>query len=97
MRGVGQSAVSNRNLNKYALDAAEAASTYKEVSTMNSLSLSQSEAEILFKILEYHLSELRMEIAATDRMAFRVGLKERETVINRVLSVLSQLEGAAVS
>jgi len=63
---------------------------------MINLDLSQHEVEILSKILEYYLSELRMEIAGTDSMAFRDGLREREVVINKVLSSLSQAEDGAV-
>ncbi len=61
------------------------------------LDLSQREAEILSSILDFALSELRMEIAATDRMAFRDALKEREDVINKVLSALPQPDGRTTS
>jgi len=60
---------------------------------MLTLKLSTEEAEILLKILEYHISELRMEIADTDRGNFRDDLHKRENVINKILSMLSQPEG----
>ncbi len=52
------------------------------------LELTDKEAETLRNILSYHLSELRMEIAGTDSKDFRDELKEREEVINKILSEL---------
>jgi len=52
------------------------------------LDLTTHEQEILREMLEQHLSDLRMEIADTERMEFRDMLKERKAVIRKILDVL---------
>lgn len=52
------------------------------------LDLTTHEQEILREMLEQHLSDLRMEIADTERLEFRDGLKERKEVIRKILDVL---------
>ncbi|HKI96200.1 MAG TPA: hypothetical protein VJ992_13010 [Gemmatimonadales bacterium] len=52
------------------------------------LDLTTHEQEILREMLEQHLSDLRMEIADTERMEFRDMLKERKEVIRKILDVL---------
>ena len=51
---------------------------------MLELDLSQEEQVILKSLLESELSDLRMEIADTDRMEFRDMLKERKAVLIKV-------------
>ena len=55
---------------------------------MIQLDLSDDEREILANVLDSYLSDLRMEIAHTDRLEFRDMLKERKAVLMRVLEVL---------
>lgn len=52
------------------------------------LDLTTHEQEILREMMEQHLSDLRMEIADTERMEFRDMLKERKEVIRKILDVL---------
>jgi hypothetical protein len=52
------------------------------------LDLTSDEREIMTTVLESYLSDLRMEIANTDRKAFRDMLKERKQVIRKVLSAI---------
>lgn len=55
---------------------------------MIELDLTPEEAETLRQVLDSYLSDLRMEIADTDRQDFREMLKERKGVILKVLEVL---------
>ncbi len=55
---------------------------------MAQLSLTDDEAGTLRKALEMYVSDLRMEIGATDAHDFREGLKREESVINRLLERL---------
>ena len=55
---------------------------------MITLDLTDEEREILVFVLKSYLSDLRMEIADTDRMAFRDMLKERKAVLLKVLDVV---------
>ncbi len=57
---------------------------------MLELDLSQEEQTILKSLLESELSDLRMEIADTDRMEFRDMLKERKAVLVKVIEALGQ-------
>lgn len=59
------------------------------------LNLMQQEQQILIDVLESTLSDLRAEIAGTDNMDFREGLKGRKQVINKVLETLRQSEQGA--
>ena len=54
------------------------------------LNFSAEELEMFREILESYLSDLRMEIADTDRMDFREKLKKREKFLNDLLSLLNQ-------
>ena len=56
---------------------------------MLQIELTDEETEIMRGVLESYLSDLRMEIADTDRMDFRDGLKQRKQVIIKVLDALS--------
>ena len=55
---------------------------------MIELQLEKEECAQLAEILSSYLSDLRMEIADTDRKSFRDGLKEKEAFINKVLKNL---------
>lgn len=52
------------------------------------IDLNDEEREILRTVLESYLSDLRMEIADTDRKDFREMLKERKAVIQKSLQAL---------
>ena len=56
--------------------------------TMVSIELSEEEANILRETLASFLSDLRMEIADTDRMEFRDELKRRKAVLLKVVETL---------
>ncbi|NOY46416.1 MAG: hypothetical protein GXP50_13345 [Deltaproteobacteria bacterium] len=47
--------------------------------------LSEEEARTLAQVLDYALSELRMEIADTDRKDFREGLKAQKQTLAAIL------------
>ena len=53
------------------------------------LDLSREEREIMIDVLETFLSDLRMEIANTDRQDFRDLLKKRKAVLLKVLDRLA--------
>ncbi|MDH3497181.1 MAG: hypothetical protein OER21_10480 [Gemmatimonadota bacterium] len=55
---------------------------------MLELDLSSQEQDTLRHVLESYLSDLRMEIADTDRQEFRDMLKGRKAVIQKVLASL---------
>jgi hypothetical protein len=55
---------------------------------MTQLELSPEEREVLIEVLESFLSDLRMEIADTERLAFRERLKSQEQIIKRLLEAL---------
>lgn len=57
---------------------------------MIELDLDEHEREILGTVLKSYLSDLRMEIADTDRQDFRDMLKERKGVIAKVLAAMAQ-------
>lgn len=52
------------------------------------LDLNEEERATLVGVLESYVSDLRMEIADTDRMAFREMLKARKAVIMKTLDTL---------
>jgi hypothetical protein len=58
--------------------------------------LTPTEAEVLRLVLENYLSDLRMEIAGTDSMDYREGLKARKVVLRKVVSLISAGGGVAV-
>jgi hypothetical protein len=57
---------------------------------MPHITLTDAEAATLRDALENYVSDLRMEIADTDRMDFREDLKHREAVLNKVLAALAR-------
>ncbi len=52
------------------------------------LDLSREEREVLKHTLESYLSDLRYEIADTDKMDFRQRLKEKKAVLEKILAAL---------
>ena len=56
---------------------------------MVELKLNETESMALKEILTSYLSDLRMEIADTDSMDFREGLKRREEFLKRLIRELS--------
>jgi hypothetical protein len=57
------------------------------------IQLSETEAVVLREILASYLSDLRMEIADTDSMDFREGLKKKEVFLKWLLHEL-EIRGA---
>jgi hypothetical protein len=53
------------------------------------IELNDREREYLRYILEYYLSELRMEIADTERLSWRLPMHEEENFIKEMLKKLS--------
>lgn len=60
---------------------------------MISLDLDQEERELLKNLLENLLSDIRMEVADTDRMDFREKLKEQKRVLNKTIEALENTTG----
>ncbi|HVH12842.1 MAG TPA: hypothetical protein VM759_07315 [Longimicrobium sp.] len=54
------------------------------------LELSNSEQTIVRDVLEHAVSELGMEIGATDAKEYRDDLKDRREVLQKVLAALSE-------
>jgi hypothetical protein len=59
-------------------------------SRMIQLDLNQQDIEVLVDALEGYLSDLRMEISATDLQDYREGLKSRKEVLIKVLDELKE-------
>jgi ribonuclease HII len=55
---------------------------------MIQLDLTKEERQALLETLDSTLSDLRMEIANTDRMDFREMLKARKAVLERVIEAV---------
>ena len=56
---------------------------------MTKLQLNAEEREMLVEILTSYLSDLRFEIADTERLEWRQKLKKREEFLNKLLKDLS--------
>ena len=61
---------------------------------MKQIELTDHEVEILAGILEFYLSELRMEIVDTKRIAMRASMKGEELFIKDLLNRLKSGERA---
>jgi len=59
------------------------------------LELTHSQAEVLRRVLENYLAELRVEIAHTDTRAFREKLKARFAVLHGIAEQINREEVAA--
>ena len=57
---------------------------------MIQLTLTEEEQELLIQILENDKSDLRMEIAGTDRLEYRNMLKKREALMKDIQQKLEQ-------
>jgi hypothetical protein len=57
--------------------------------TMAELTLTDKEEDMLKGILESYLSDLRMEVADTDRKGYRDELKVEEVFLKELISKLS--------
>jgi hypothetical protein len=55
---------------------------------MTRLELNPTETEMMREVLESFLSDLRLEVADTEKMAFREGLKKKEVFLKDVLGRL---------
>ncbi|KAF0215913.1 MAG: hypothetical protein FD174_3923 [Geobacteraceae bacterium] len=62
---------------------------------MAHIDLSEDEALALVRILEFYLSDLRMEIADTERVEWRKRMKGEEEFIKRLLNRLQSGTDAA--
>ena len=57
------------------------------------LELESRHRSTLLEVLESYLSDLRYEIADTDSMAFRDGLKEKKAVLMEIVEMLEAHAG----
>ncbi len=57
--------------------------------SMVTLTLTEKDVGVLRHVLEYYVSELRMEVAATERQEFRDNLKVEEDVLKSILARLA--------
>lgn len=57
---------------------------------MTTLQLTDDEAKSLAAILAFYLSDLRMEIADTERIVWRERMKREEVFIKRLLATLPE-------
>jgi hypothetical protein len=62
---------------------------------MIQLDLSDDEVRVLLEILEGVHSDLRMEIADTDRKDFRDMLKDRKAIVAKTIEALQGAAGVA--
>lgn len=62
---------------------------------MSVLELTPKEHQLLQDILESALSDLRVEIVSTDRLAFKAALKERKLLMMDILEKLQQINVTA--
>jgi hypothetical protein len=62
---------------------------------MTHIELSEDDALALVSILEFYLSDLRMEIADTERTVWRKRMKAEEEFIKRLLNRLQSRTDAA--
>lgn len=59
---------------------------------MVQIMISEEERELLADLLENELSDLRMEIADTDRRQYREMLRNRQALIRRIQQELEQAQ-----
>jgi hypothetical protein len=64
-------------------------------SEMIHLDLAEAEAATLVKVLDYYVSELRMEITDTEEKDLRDALKTEENVLKKILRTLKERLGEA--
>lgn len=61
---------------------------------MFQLNLTDEERTLLSELLDVAISEIRMEIADTDRREYREYLKNREVLMKKILREVTALEAA---
>ena len=71
------------------LNACRAGAGPRETVMDIELKLDKEDAEALQQVLEAYLSELRLEIGATDSFDYRSGLHKQEDRIKRMLATLN--------
>jgi hypothetical protein len=59
---------------------------------MIQLMITEEEQELLIELLENDISDLRMEIADTDRREYRDMLKNREVLMKNIQQKLKQIQ-----
>lgn len=64
---------------------------------MFQLNLTDEERTLLSELLDVAISEIRMEIADTDRREYREFLKNREVLMKKILREVTALESATSS
>ena len=64
---------------------------------MFQLNLTDEERTLLSELLDVAISEIRMEIADTDRREYREFLKNREVLMKKILREVTALETATSS
>ncbi len=57
---------------------------------MTTLNLTPEQAETLKETLTSYLSDLRLEIADTEKLEFRENLKKQEATLKEILAMLEQ-------
>jgi hypothetical protein len=57
------------------------------------LDLTETESAALVKVLDYYVSELRMEITDTEQKDLRDALKTEEDVLKKILQTLKERLG----
>jgi hypothetical protein len=65
--------------------------------SMVQLKITEEERELLMELLENDISDLRMEIADTDRREYREMLKNREALMKKIQQRLEQAPGKKVA
>ena len=59
------------------------------------LNINEADVEILTEVLESYISDLSMEIRATDRLEFRETLKARRVSLQKILEEIKKKTGVA--
>lgn len=60
---------------------------------MIQLQLTAEERQVLREVLESYVSDVRMEIADTDSAEYKVGLKGKKDILNKILDSLRETTG----
>lgn len=60
---------------------------------MKDLTLTEEESALLVEILEDYISEIRMEIADTDKSSFKEKLKTQKLAVTKILQQLKENTG----
>lgn len=60
---------------------------------MIQLQLTAEERQVLVEVLESYVSDVRMEIADTNSAEYKVGLKSKKDILNKILDTLRKTTG----